>query len=89
MPNHKHTFSGNFKTDTALTSVAWSDSLSGFVESRDKTVMTASNSYIGYTSFYSHSHTITGTGTIGSVGSSQPHENRPPYYALCFIMRIE
>ncbi|MBQ9727912.1 MAG: hypothetical protein IJV65_10485 [Kiritimatiellae bacterium] len=22
------------------------------------------------------------------VGNSQPHENRPPYYALCFIMRV-
>ena len=24
---------------------------------------------------------------FGSVGSNQQHENRPPYYALCFIMK--
>ena len=24
-----------------------------------------------------------------SVGSGQAHENRPPYYALCFIMRVK
>ena len=35
-----------------------------------------------------HTHTITGSGTIGSVGSGQSHENRPPYYALCFIMKL-
>jgi microcystin-dependent protein len=23
------------------------------------------------------------------TGSSQAHENRPPYYALAFIMRVE
>jgi len=25
----------------------------------------------------------------GSAGSSQPHENRPPYYVLAFIMRVK
>lgn len=46
----------------------------------------------------SHTHTITGSGTItinnttaGSInsntGSGFAHENRPPYYALCFIMK--
>ena len=25
--------------------------------------------------------------SIQSTGESQPHENRPPYYALCFIMK--
>jgi microcystin-dependent protein len=26
-------------------------------------------------------------GTTGQSGSDQPHENRPPYFALCFIMK--
>lgn len=26
--------------------------------------------------------------STGSAGGNQAHENRPPYYALCFIMRI-
>jgi tail collar domain protein len=43
-----------------------------------------------------HTHTISGSGSIGSstaggsigsTGSSSAHENRPPYYALCFIMK--
>ncbi len=24
----------------------------------------------------------------GATGGSQPHENRPPFYALCFLMRV-
>ena len=27
--------------------------------------------------------------TTNSKGSGQPHENRPPYYAMCFIMRVK
>lgn len=43
-----------------------------------------------------HTHSISGTGSIdadavggsiGNTGSSYAHENRPPYYALCFIMK--
>ncbi|MDR0994356.1 MAG: hypothetical protein LBN38_07335 [Verrucomicrobiota bacterium] len=29
------------------------------------------------------------SGTTGSAGGGQAHENRPPYYALCYIMRIQ
>lgn len=32
-----------------------------------------------------HTHTL--SGSISSIGSDQSHENRPPYYALCFIMK--
>ena len=43
-----------------------------------------------------HTHTITGSGTISaataggtisSTGSGAAIENRPPYYALCYIMK--
>ena len=34
----------------------------------------------------SHSHSI--SGTTGSLGSDDAHENRPPYYALAFVMRV-
>ena len=33
----------------------------------------------------SHSHTI--TGTTNQEGGGAAHENRPPYYALCYIMK--
>ena len=36
------------------------------------------------TSDGSHSHNI----TIGSTGANQAHENRPPYYALAYIMKL-
>lgn len=34
----------------------------------------------------SHTHTI--SGTTGATGSGTAHNNLPPYYALCYIMRI-
>ncbi len=36
-------------------------------------------------SYYSHKSTLGSS----SAGGSQPHENRPPYYALCYIMRVK
>ena len=44
-----------------------------------------------------HTHSVTGSvtvnsatagGTVGSTGGGQAHENRPPYFALCFIMKL-
>jgi microcystin-dependent protein len=32
-----------------------------------------------------HTHSV--SGTTGAAGSGTAHENRPPYYALCFIMK--
>jgi len=32
--------------------------------------------------------TLVIAGTTSSSGSSQPHENRPPYYALAYIMKL-
>ena len=36
-----------------------------------------------------HTHTISGSGSVtnSNTGSGSAHENRPPYYALCFIMK--
>ena len=39
-----------------------------------------------------HTHSLTLSGNTqsagGSGGSTQPHENRPPYYALCYIQKM-
>lgn len=35
-----------------------------------------------------HTHTISVSGTTSSVGSGSSFENRPPYYALAFIMKL-
>jgi microcystin-dependent protein len=34
-----------------------------------------------------HSHTI--SVNVNNTGGDQPHENRPPYYALFYIMKLE
>ena len=45
---------------------------------------------------HTHSHNVNGntggsapgiSGSTGSAGSGNSHENRPPYYALCYIMK--
>ena len=41
--------------------------------------------------FYNQSQTYSGnnnTQYTDYTGGGQPHENRPPYYALCYIMRV-
>ena len=35
-----------------------------------------------------HTHTATATTTVNSSGSGSSHENRPPYYALAYIMKM-
>ena len=35
------------------------------------------------------SHRVWPDGTTGVTGGNRPHENRPPYYAVCFIMKME
>lgn len=67
------------------------------VPSGNHTITTCGSSSSNRTSSSgSHSHTISGSGSIGSAtaggsigstGSGSAHENRPPYYALCFIMK--
>jgi len=49
-----------------------------------------SHTYSGTTSGISanHTHTVTVTGTTGSgTGGGLAHENRPPYFALAYIMK--
>lgn len=35
-----------------------------------------------------HTHSISGSGTISNTGSGTAHNNLPPYFALCFIMKL-
>jgi len=42
-----------------------------------------SNWWTGWAGNHSHSFTV----SIGAAGGNQAHENRPPYYALFFIMK--
>jgi microcystin-dependent protein len=50
-----------------------------------------SHTYSGTTSGQStnHTHTVTVTGTTGNgTGGGLAHENRPPYFALCYIQKM-
>jgi len=38
---------------------------------------------IGTNTTGAHTHTV----TVGSTGGGSSHENRPPYYALAYIMK--
>jgi microcystin-dependent protein len=67
--------SGNTETDTHSHDVA------GVSDSNNHNHVISGN-----TGTHTHSHDI--TGASGTSGSSQPHENRPPFYALAFIMKI-
>ena len=43
--------------------------------------------YAGQVDFDGNTHTHSFSGTTGSTGSGSSHENRPPYYALAYIMK--
>ncbi|WP_313758483.1 hypothetical protein [Tissierella sp.] len=84
MPSHSHS-SGSLYTTSAgshshgfnLTKSAGYEPFAGGDNPRDS----GSTSSAG-----SHTHGV--SGSTSSAGSGQPHENRPPYYALAFIMKL-
>lgn len=49
---------------------------------------TASGTGIYLSGVGDHSHSLSLSGSIGSVGSGAAHENRPPYFALAYIMKV-
>lgn len=48
----------------------------------------ATANYLSTSTGSAGAHTHTVTGSTGSAGSGQAHENRPPYYALAYIMKL-
>jgi microcystin-dependent protein len=90
LPAHSHSFSGTGSTNTTG---AHSHS-SGWYGPRG-----ADGSYVGFAtndpnygnvntgSAGNHSHTVSVSGTTNNTGSGSAHENRPPYYALAYIMK--
>ena len=86
--SHNHTVSGTTGSDTHNHTIESATSIGGGsrVTSQNSTGNTAS------TTNNTHTHSFSGTtssasGTTGSTGSGTAHENRPPYYALCYIMK--
>jgi microcystin-dependent protein len=91
LPSHGHAFSGTTSTG-GLHSHTYDDRLCANRQS----ILTgpghaANEDWDIYGPYWTddagdHSHTF--NGTTASVGSGTAHENRPPYYALTFIMHV-
>ena len=97
-PGHSHSFpsplaggpnSGQIMRGDVLQATAYSGTNSA------TTGITIGNASADHTHTYSgttsavttHTHTLTLSSTASSVGGGLAHENRPPYYALAFIMK--
>lgn len=101
--SHSHSMSVLFKTanaaggggsDNGGSSVAQGTPTGRFNGTQSGTTTSDSHGHSIGNQSASHSHTISGStssvdpGDTNSAGSGNSHENRPPYYALAYIMRI-
>jgi microcystin-dependent protein len=89
---HSHTFSGT----TSYVSADHSHTFSGTTSGVGNHTHSVSGTTAG---IGDHTHSVSGTtagvgdhthsvsGTTGTTGSGASHENRPPYYALAYIMK--
>jgi microcystin-dependent protein len=71
--SHAHTYSGTTSASGTGNTGAWSG--------------TTGSAGTGATGAWSGTTGSSGTGATGSAGSGNSHENRPPYYALAYIMK--
>ena len=104
MPSHNHygstssethSHSGSTSTDGSHSHKYSDCSLSIGVIEGNEAYCTGGSTYVNTSKDGSHSHTFTTnsdkhshTVTINSTGGGLAHENRPPYYALAFIMKL-
>ena len=90
LPAHNHSFSGTGTTNTTGAHVHASGWYGPRGASGEASVFATNNA--GYPSVNtgsagSHSHTVSVSGTTDNTGDGTAHENRPPYYALAYIMK--
>lgn len=83
IPGHTHTFSGTTNSGEVFPGRAITAAATG---NQNGTVFTgAGNANHDNLNSGPHSHTF--SGTTASTGGGASHENRPPYYALAYIMK--
>lgn len=89
IPSHTHSFSATTNTTGAHTHTEQNYSSNGTGDGSGPGSSccggTIENSGVQTLSNGDHSHTV--SGTTGAAGSGGSHENRPPYYALAYIMK--
>lgn len=78
IPSHTHTFSGTTNSAAAFSGANMLGNGSSIGQG-------AGNLNHAYRGDGTHSHTF--SGTTASTGGGSSHENRPPYYALAYIMK--
>ena len=86
IPSHKHTASAAASTDKASFDYHTTGGGSSSVGNSIVDEIRSSSTY-GWKSVdisLDHTHTI----TVSNTGGGAAHENRPPYYALAYIMKI-
>lgn len=74
--NHTHTYSTHYTAESSPNTSRFSPYRTNGTHyaNRSGSINAAGN----------HTHPV----SVGATGSGHSHENRPPYYALCFIMRL-
>jgi microcystin-dependent protein len=89
IPSHTHTFSGTTDTVGDHTHVEQNFSSNGTGDGSGPGASCCGggieNSGVTTLGAGAHNHTV--SGTTGAAGSGGSHENRPPYYALAYIMK--
>jgi microcystin-dependent protein len=97
-PEHAHTYFRPVASNAAnppgssgsqASSATTSTAATGITVSNGNASADHTHTYSGTTSAVSgdHTHTVTVTGTSGGTGGGLAHENRPPYFALAYIMK--
>ena len=90
MPQHNHTFSGSQSHSHDLKGVGGSDhndsTRRAIIVKNDSTYNNLFNDAGGGDTGVQNA-TVTISGNTGNKGSGSSHENRPPYYALAYIMK--
>lgn len=81
-PGHNHAVQFTIQMDASGSG----ERLQNFTSSANPFYLT-STSTTGISINSSGAHTHTYSGTTSGAGGGAAHENRPPYYALCFIMK--
>lgn len=81
IPSHTHSI-GSHSHDIYIADQNYGSTSSGrYIGSSDSVATDSSSNLV-------RGRTETASGNTGSTGSGSSHENRPPYFALCFIMKL-